>query len=715
MKNARAACFGVVLLTLGTVACGGSGGGPMDAGPGDAGPGDAGPRDGGPGDASDVGPIDSGGIDSGPPTLATMPALPMMGACPTGWHEVARGGVSVCDPWPETGIADCSGPAEAHFPGTPGCAAVGAECPGGDFAEGLPAGAIHALPGGAPGSGDGSAASPYPTIAAALAVATSGDVVALGKGTFIQNQIDLPAGVTLWGACPGATVLSSEDQQPWLGTVHVTTAGGSLRDLRIEGDRPGILVVAGGEVTVEGVVVFDAETRGVVVMDGGQLSGRRLSVLDTRPLDGFGAAEGLAVFDGGQVDLEELVISGSAEQAVAVDGAGSRAELQDVALRDTVPTTAGSRGAGVWATGGELVLTRAAIDRNTEAGVGSLGVGTRVTGTMLVIRDVAQSVGATDHGSGLLARDSGFLEVTGAWVERATHVGVLTGGGATRLVLRDALVRDTQLGARPERDLYGMGIFAQGTNLELERVAAVDNKSIGVVIQLGGTSMLRDLTVRGTQSTPMRGLFGRGLEITRGSVVTVERAFFEGNRDSTVTVHGAGTDVTLTDVTIRDTRSRASDGRFGYGLEVLDSGLLSATRLDIAGTRGVGLSASGAGTSLNVSNARVFDTRPLDCASSSCAGATFAYGAGAYDGASVTLADFVLEGSADAAVQLATGGEADLTRGEIISAPLGFNVQTVGFDEARLRVDVSFVDVATESSAEALDLTEGVTVPPIGI
>src|SRR5205085_1446558 len=94
------------------------------------------------------------------------------------------------------------------------------------YASDLPAGAIivYVAPGVGAG-GNGSDVQPYATIAAALADArsrTPGAIIALGQGT-LTEQVTLPAGVTLWGACMNATLRS-----PGATGVTVTVAGAGV-------------------------------------------------------------------------------------------------------------------------------------------------------------------------------------------------------------------------------------------------------------------------------------------------------------------------------------------------------------------------------------------------------------------------------------------------------------------------------------------------------
>ncbi|MCZ7686077.1 MAG: DUF1565 domain-containing protein [Sandaracinaceae bacterium] len=139
---------------------------------------------------------------------------------------------------PEAGASSCAG-GEAHFQGEAGCAPLGA-CPAGEWADGL-GGDVLFVRAGASG-GDGSRASPFGTIAAALAAARAGTIVALSKGSF-DEAVVLSSGVSLRGACAAETRLTAAGSGG--AVVEVTASGAALEGLTIAGaDRIGLRVSA---------------------------------------------------------------------------------------------------------------------------------------------------------------------------------------------------------------------------------------------------------------------------------------------------------------------------------------------------------------------------------------------------------------------------------------------------------------------------------------
>lgn len=661
------------------------------------------------GDPADASQPDAGPHDAGPPSVATSPAPPDLGACTDGWRAAEVDGIAYCDPWPAAGILACTG-AEAHFPGETACRSPGAACEG-EFASELPAsGVLYVRPLGT-ATGIGTLADPFGTIAQALAAASPGTTIALARGRFEVVQVDLPSDVRLVGACPEQTVLASASLSADFGVVSVfASERGVVEGLRIEGERPGVFVGAGGSVTVRGVAIDGAEGWGLIADEGGSLVAEDVVVRNIRRYDDFDLGEGVYVRRGGQLTLTRGVIERTVQHGAYVEDAGSRLELTDVAVRDVAAGPMGYRGVGVLATDFATArLTRVAIDRVSEAGVATL-LDAEITAERVVARDVAQG-GFTDFGAGFLARAGGRIDATRVLVERAQHAGAIVLETDSELSLTDALVRDTQLAARPEPDRWGMGIVAQtGGTLALTRAASIGNRFLGIFGVEGGTLTLTDVTVRDTRAVEATEIYGRGLELQEGAIATLRRASFEGNRDVAISLTDADSGLDAEDVLVGDTLATGA-GEFGYGLQVVDGASVTLTRGTFRGLRGAGILVARA--ALTADTIEIAGGRLLDCATDGrCGTRGAAYDVVVLGGGAATVTAFRFEGAPTAALQLAETGEADLSDGLIADSPIGFNVQTPGFDDARLRTGVTFLSVGTELDRSALPI---LSIPPFGI
>ncbi|NIS34287.1 MAG: hypothetical protein GWN73_34305, partial [Actinobacteria bacterium] len=356
-------------------------------------------------------------------------------------------GIDVCEPWPESGRADC-GPNEFHLPGTAGCAGVGPACPAGEFAEGLPAtGVLYVT---AAGTGDpaadGSRARPFESIEAALAVASPDSTIALSRGEHVLvDGLRLESAITVVGACAEATVVRNEPEEPVAGaalqtTVKLVAAGAGIRGLRITGDRAGVLVNATGT-TIEGVIVDEAYGLGVGIVAGADVVVRDVLVQRTRP-----------------------TVGGRFGRAVNVDG-GAQASIERVAFRD-----------------------------NHEVAMSVADATTAVSLTSAVIADTLPRAENDWFGRALTVQEA-TARVEASALEHNRHDAVFVEDGSFEMV--DSVLRDTE----PQRTEthYGTGILAAGSDVTLRRVRLERNTSAGVLVSRGTTLEAEDVVVLESQ------------------------------------------------------------------------------------------------------------------------------------------------------------------------------------------------------------------------
>ncbi|MBW2463886.1 MAG: right-handed parallel beta-helix repeat-containing protein, partial [Deltaproteobacteria bacterium] len=290
-----------------------------------------------------------------PPAPAASPSWP----CPDGWRavELDDGGTE-CSPWTGDGPEDCP-LGEAHFPGTPGCALLGAPCPADGWPAGLPAASrVLYVRQGASG-GDGTRGSPFAAINQALAEASSGDAIAVARGTY-DEAVDIGAGIALYGACPTETILTNSRRAN--GTVILVTGrGAEIHDISIR-DAPvaGIFVDTDTSALIEGVEIASVEDTGVVILQS-DATLSRVSIRDVarRTSDGaFGV--GVTIESGATASISEL--SALRCHLVGVTNSGGRASVSDSVIRDVLPDPAtGVSGYSFWTlNGAETSFTRIA-------------------------------------------------------------------------------------------------------------------------------------------------------------------------------------------------------------------------------------------------------------------------------------------------------------------------------------------------------------------
>jgi hypothetical protein len=168
------------------------------------------------------------------------------------------------------------------------------------FASDLPPGApvVHVLAA-AEAGGDGSIEHPFRTVTEGVSAARPGDTVAVGDGTY-DELVTLPSSITLVGACPGGTVLTSSipAASP---TDAVVTIGGvdvEVRTVTITSTTRSAVVAAGeGRRARLSDVVLSGWRHAAYAADRAWLS-----------MESFRAHDslcGLALSGGGELDLAD--------------------------------------------------------------------------------------------------------------------------------------------------------------------------------------------------------------------------------------------------------------------------------------------------------------------------------------------------------------------------------------------------------------------------
>lgn len=714
----------------------------------------AGPPDAGP----DAGPA----LDLKAPQAPALPEPAVLVPCAPGWQEVAGadGAPSTCEPWAPGAGAGCAAD-EGHFAGEPACRLVGTACSGDDFASALPATAVLYVKAQAAAGGTGTRASPFNTVAAAMASASSGTVLALSKGTFTE-AVRLKAGVTVWGACVGQTTLRG----PGTGAT-VTTAGlgSAVKNLRVEGPALGVLAnPSGNSVDLSDVVIDGAVGVALLVGNRASVTGHDVVLRRTQksPATGTGGRAISAEY-GGQVTLQRVVLEDNAENALNVSEAGSKVSLSDGAIRGTTARADGAMGrAATLRNQAELNLTRVVVEQNQEAAL-LVGAQSVLHLTDVLVRDTRSSTNLNDSGHGLVVEDSSVATLTRCAFlrNRALGISVRARGEltASHLVVRDTAVEaatrvdgagldgrevsrvaldhaffagnhsaglnlsgatgtltdvEVRGTTRSDADDASSGLqLKQGASVTVQRVLVSQSERVGVLVAdpttlLSGT----DLTVSDSQCSSGSGAEGTGLAVKLGALVDLARVALSGNKTVGLQVMDPGTLVTLGDLSITDTGSDLGQGLFGRGIHAQDSSSLSLTRAVVRRSADVGVMVA-LGATVRAAELRVDDVGKRACTLAQRCDDVGGSGVVVLSAGSVFEATgFSLLRSAQCGLQLAEGGVATLAQGEIVGHVIGACVQTTAFDVARLADRVEYRDNGRKLDAQSVPLPT-LTVPPL--
>jgi hypothetical protein len=546
-------------------------------------------------DAGPDGRAADGGADESVPGRAAQPmdperpkatASPTLAPCPEGWRQVGAtntenesvSGAPTCAPWPQGGRQTECASHEAHFPGEPGCRAVGSPCPSGRFAEELPTdgpAVVYVDPDAASG-GDGSKAEPLRSVSEALSQAPASAVIALAKGRY-EGAVRPSKAVTLWGACPAQTVLEGGRATTLYGLIRADRANVEVRNVKVtSGVRPGITAGDGAQATIEDVVIDGVRSLGLAAYRSGQLEARGLVVRDVgRSPDGT-SGRGVTVEVGGQLTLERTLIENVYDQGIFVAGEDSSASLTDVAVVEVGPESSGEFGRGLAVEDGAQVQgDRVVVKRAQDLGVFALNAGTHVQLDRAVIRETRGHAMTGAVGRGLSVHDGARASLRQSWLDRNRDVGVYAYNSDSEVSLEDVVVSRT----RPQQDgNRGRGFSIEsGATLTGTRVELRDNRGLGGLVFGGSSVELTHARVLRTMPRQADGDWGMGLWAHEGTTLALNRAVLDQNHDAGLLV-SPGAELAASDVQVRRTRSAAQgDTARGLGLEMIGGGGASAS------------------------------------------------------------------------------------------------------------------------------------------
>lgn len=687
------------------------------------------------------------------PAAAVPPAATMLEPCAPGWRaSPTPEGPSTCEPWAATGPARCALDA-AHFPGDGACRRVGSACA--EFAEGLPSAGVLYVRQGASAGGTGTRAAPFSTIAAAMAVAAPGAVVALSQGSFVE-EVRVRPGVTLWGACVAQTSVAAPAGAR--AALAAAGLGGGVRNLTVRGPALGVLVnPSGNTLELQDVIIDGAVGVALLVGNRAEVTGRDVVVRNTQPGPQGTGGRALSAEYGAKVSLVRVAFEDNRENAVFAAQPDTTVALTDAALRGTRARPAdGTMGrAATVSQQAQLTLTRAVLEDNQEAAL-LVGSGASISLTDVLVRGTRSAAVLNDGGNGLVLEDgaSGVLSRCAFLGNRSLGLSVRSGGQlrATHLVVRDTQVtestgvdgaglearegalvvlghaffsgnasaglgfagssatlddlevRDTRASLAPSPESSGLQVKG-GATVELHRVRLQGNERIGALVDGAGSTLFgSDLEVSDTRVTAKTGEDGVAVAAQAGASVSLARVLVQGSHTAALQASDPGTQVQLVDAVLRGTLSDTATGTYGRAVHLQGAARLVLERAWLSGSRDVGLFA-GSGATVTATELAVEDTLKRACtAAGTCpdvgGSAVVVLGAGT----TLTATRFSFARSAQCGLQLAEGGRASLVDGEVSGHPVGACVQTEGFDVAGISQGVGYRDNSRKLDSASVPL-----------
>ena len=512
--------------------------------------------------------------------VPVLPASP----CPNG--EMAIPGETICAP-----LSTCGSGTWGDIPVEPGSHYVDGAYPGGDS--------------------DGSAAKPWTTIQDAIAAAAPDTLIAIAPGTY-AGQIDIVGKpVRLWGKCTAEVVVAGAS--PGTGFYVGAGADGSeIHDLTLRDGDTGIFVVDSANILFERVWLHDQLGTGVwpwgpaagVVLrrslveratyNGVYVQGARFEidesvVRDTRPGPEGYDGRGLVAAWGSDLETPADLIARRSlferNRAFGLRVTGSTALIEDVVVLDTQQQQVdGLSGQGIHIQAqyeppvpSSATLRRVIVEDSHDCGLCAFD--SDVDLEAIAIRRVDQSdnnfiaMGILGGQSGQIGANRPVFSLRESTVEDVGYVAVGTSGADA--TFEGVLIRDVHPNDDGEE---GRGLSIETDPLSTEpgvgvvRGCLVERVSSYGIAVVGSEVEIETTAVRDVTSSPVSGMFGRGIGVEASPV---------GNLRSSGTVRGClierateigltviGSDLTAESVMVRETRARPLDGWFGRGAAV---------------------------------------------------------------------------------------------------------------------------------------------------
>ncbi|MBX7193933.1 MAG: right-handed parallel beta-helix repeat-containing protein [Sandaracinaceae bacterium] len=616
---------------------------------------------------------DDAGVDAGTGALAVTP--PSWAECPLGWAREAVEGAAICTP---AARVSCEG-ATFQPLGASACEPVDDRCGAGRFRELRDEARSYVfVDASAEAGGDGSEASPFQSVDAAIASGALSLLLAEGDYTIGSN---VPDGLELRGVCADRTHLVAP-----AGRLAILVAAGrtvALVGLSVTGT--GIGPAARGILVLDRVVLDAGLDGWGAGLNGGTLVADRVLVRAPHPSPGSAVGLGLSMIAGSSAVVSDLVVEDAHGVGIQVEDSSFEGD-RVVVVRTRAEVESGLHGGGISAAGtATLTLRDALVSDVVDFGIVAQA-GASATLERVVIEDVV-SAPAETSGRGLEVWNS-TANVGHLVIQRATAAGIHVREGG-ELHASDVLVRGTQRLAD-----FGAGVLSEGS-VELDRTLVLDSIFGGLVVG-GGTLTARDLGVRRVEAAAH---WGGGLACSNGGRCTLSRFSLEDLHTIGLVAVGAGTHLEATDGAVRRVGVEEHYD-IGRGIEV-DVGATATLRaIEISdvvesGVVAFGLEEDGTyveGTRIDMTDVTISGIAERACASSGCAAEAGGTGVSALASASISATNVHVRGAPLCGVQVFDLASLDLTGGTIEGSAIGACVQIEGYDLARIVGTARFVD-----------------------
>jgi Right handed beta helix region len=280
--------------------------------------------------------------------------------------------------------------------------------------------------------GDGSAGSPFSTLAAAAAKAVAGECIAVAPGAY--SGATLAGGVSLLGRGLDSVTITGSGTTPAL-TVGAGK-GGVIRHVTLTGGGKGLLLKETSNVRLEQLKVSAVKDVGIDVRKGTGLTIERVLVEQaTKGSKGDGV--GLLLVSGATAKIKDVVITNTSGVGIMVHEAA-------VQLSSALIQSSGSHGVSIQCdtdpTCKSALASTISASRITRATM----VGLWVDGAKLTVKttEVDNTRGSSGFGRGVDIQGGALLELRDSQIHHSDYQGLMADG--SEVLLENNRIEDNE-------------------------------------------------------------------------------------------------------------------------------------------------------------------------------------------------------------------------------------------------------------------------------
>jgi len=442
----------------------------------------------------------------------------------------------------------------------------------------------------APLGGNGSKKKPLRKIQDAVDKAKPGAVIAVAAGVY-KEAVVLEKPLTIKGRCAHMVTIDGGALAPSVLIKGAQSAGAArIENVTIRGGAPGMDAVGPLRAELVGSWLKQSQGAGAFAQADADLLIEN-SVVSGHLGGKFGPGTGVTAQYGAKVVIRWTRISGNNEAGIFVTGQGSKVELEQALVDQTLG--GGNKlagGTGLFIAAGAVVKMHSVrLSHNRGFGVHVSDPSSRVEAIGLVVDGTLPQSSSKALGLGIMVELGARVDGHGVRLSGNADAGLRASNLETVIRIDGLLVDGTIPAQHTQREGNGIRIDG-GPDVQIYSVRLSGNHTAGLLVRDKATRLDIDgLTIDNTLPDTDQQVSGYGLVAQWGAQAKIVNARLSRNHVVAVQARGKGTVLDLAKALIEGTQSRASDDRFGLGVEAGSGATIHLSDSRVSGNRSAGI------------------------------------------------------------------------------------------------------------------------------